>query len=47
MKMTKKTFDRRVAQLVKELEHHPHKAEIVAIAVDQVMDMYPAEPLPG
>lgn len=39
MKMSKKTFERRVAQLVKQLEHHPHKDEIVAIAVDQVMDM--------
>ena len=47
MKMTKKTFERRVAQLVKELEHHPHKDEIVAIAVDQVMDMDQFMPLPG
>ena len=39
MKMSKKTFERRVSQLVKQLENHPHKDEIVAIALDQVMDM--------
>ena len=39
MKMSKKTFERRVAQLVKQLEHHPHRDEIVAIAADQVMDI--------
>ena len=45
MKMSKKTFERRVAQLVKQLEHHPHKDEIVAIALDQVMDMDRSAPL--
>lgn len=45
MKMSKKTFERRVAQLVKQLEHHPHKDEIVAIALDQVMDMDGSAPL--
>ena len=39
MKMSEKTFKRRVTQLVKQLEHHPHKDEIVAIALDQIMDM--------
>lgn len=45
MKMSEKTFKRRVAQLVKQLEHHPHKDEIVAIALDQVMDMDQFAPL--
>ena len=38
MRMTKKTFERRVAQLVKQLEHHPHRDEIVAMATSQIMD---------
>jgi len=38
MKMSKKTAERLVARLVKELEAHPHKDEIVLIALEQLMD---------
>lgn len=38
MKMSKKTFERRVAQLVQQLENHPHKDELVLIALEQLMD---------
>lgn len=38
MKMTKKTADRLVAQLVKELVAHPHKDEVVALATEQLID---------
>lgn len=38
MKMTKKTAERLVARLVRELEDHPHKDEIVLIALEQLMD---------
>ena len=45
MKMSEKTFERRVAQLVKQLKHHPHRDEIVAIAADQIMDIDQLSPL--
>ena len=38
MKMSKKTAERLVARLVKEVEAHPHKDEIVLIALEQLMD---------
>ncbi len=36
--MTKKTADRLVQQLVKEIEKHEHKDEIVALATEQLID---------
>ena len=37
-KMTKATFDELVLRLVKELENHPHRDEIVALATLQLID---------
>ena len=36
--MSKKTADRLVARLVKELEVHPHKDEVVSLATEQLID---------
>ena len=36
--MNSKTFDRYVARLCKEIEDHPHKDEIVALATEQLID---------
>ena len=37
MKMSKTTFERRVAELVQELEYHPFRDEIVALATEQLI----------
>ena len=36
--MSKKTYDRLVKQLVKDISAHPHKDELVALALAQLMD---------
>lgn len=36
--MSKKTYERRVQQLVKELADHPHKDELLCIAFAQIND---------
>ena len=36
--MSKKTAKRLIARLVYEIENHPHKDEIVCIALEQLMD---------
>ena len=38
MKMTKKTADRLVQRLVKEIEKHEHRDEIVTLATEQLID---------
>ncbi len=38
MKMSKKTAERLVARLVKELEAHEHRNEIVSLATEQLID---------
>ena len=38
MKMSEKTAKRLIARLVAELEAHPHKDEIMCIALEQLMD---------
>ena len=38
MKMSEKTAERLIQRLVKELEAHPHKDEVVRIALEQLMD---------
>ena len=38
MKMSKKTADRLVQQLVKELTNHEHRDEIVALATEQLIE---------
>lgn len=37
-RMNSKTFDRYVARLCEEIENHPHKDEIVALAIEQLID---------
>lgn len=37
MKMSKTTFERRVAELVEELRYHPFRDEIVALATEQLI----------
>lgn len=36
--MTNKTFSRRVAQLIQQLENHPHRDEIIKLAEEQLID---------
>lgn len=43
MKMSEKTFKRRVAQLVEQLENHPHKDEILGISLDQELEFLEQE----
>lgn len=38
MSMTKKTAKRLTARLVQELKDHPHRDEIVCIALEQLME---------
>ncbi len=38
MKQTSKTFDRLTRLLVEEIEQHPHKHEIVELAIEQLID---------
>ena len=38
MKMNKKTIERLTNQLVNEIQEHPHKHEIVELAIDQLLD---------
>ncbi len=38
MKMSKKTADRLVQRLVKEIADHAHKDEIVTLATEQLID---------
>ena len=38
MNQTSKTFDRLTKQLVNEIQQHPHKHEIVELAIDQLLD---------
>ena len=37
-RMNSKTFDRYVARLCEEIENHPHKDEMVALAIEQLID---------
>jgi hypothetical protein len=36
--MTNTTFNRRLQQLIKELENHPQREEIVKLAYEQLQD---------
>ena len=36
--MTKKTFNRRLAQLIEQVKNHPNRAEIIALASAQMAD---------
>ena len=36
--MNETTYDRRVAQLIKDVENHPHKDEILCLAQEQLED---------
>lgn len=36
--MTNTTFNRRLQQLIKEVENHPHREEILKLAKDQLID---------
>jgi hypothetical protein len=36
--MTETTYAVRVQQLITEVENHPHKAELIALALDQLAD---------
>lgn len=38
MRMTKKAFDQLTEQLVDEIQEHPHRHEIVELAIDQLLD---------
>ena len=37
--MSKKTHERRLMQLLHELRNHPHREEVVALAMSQLLDM--------
>ena len=36
--MTNKTFSRRLAQLIQQVENHPHRDEIIKLAQEQLID---------
>jgi hypothetical protein len=36
--MTSTTFSRRLAQLIQQLENHPHRDEIIKLAQEQLID---------
>lgn len=36
--MTNKTFSRRLAQLIEQVENHPHRDEIIKLAQEQLID---------
>lgn len=36
--MTEATFDRRLSQLIEQVNQHPHKAELLQLAQDQLVD---------
>ena len=36
--MTEATFNTRLQQLIAAVENHPHKDEIIALALDQLVD---------
>lgn len=36
--MTTNTFNRRLQQLIKEIENHPHREEILKLAKEQLID---------
>lgn len=36
--MTESTFERRLQQLISQLENHPHREEIVTLAYSQLED---------
>ena len=36
--MTKKTWSRRLGQLIDQIENHPHKDEIIKLAQQQLID---------
>ena len=36
--MTKKTWSRRLGQLIDQIENHPHKEEIIKLAQQQLID---------
>jgi hypothetical protein len=36
--MTNKTFSRRLAQLIQQVENHPHRDEIIKLAQEQLVD---------
>jgi hypothetical protein len=38
MKMTKKTAKRLTQALIKEIESHPHRDELISLAIAQLMD---------
>jgi hypothetical protein len=36
--MTSTTFSRRLAQLIQQVENHPHRDEIIKLAQEQLVD---------
>jgi hypothetical protein len=36
--MTEATFDRRLSELIEEVSQHPHKAELLQLAQEQLLD---------
>lgn len=36
--MTNNTFSRRLAQLIQQVENHPHRDEIIKLAQEQLID---------
>jgi hypothetical protein len=36
--MINKTFSRRLAQLIQQVENHPHRDEIIKLAQEQLID---------
>ena len=36
--MTNTTFSRRLAQLIQQVENHPHRDEIIKLAQEQLID---------
>jgi hypothetical protein len=36
--MTNKTFSRRLAQLIQQVENHPYRDEIIKLAQEQLID---------
>lgn len=37
--MSQTTIDRLTQKLIRDIESHPHKVELLALAVDQLLDM--------
>lgn len=36
--MTKATYERRLAQLIEQVRNHPHREEVLRLAIEQLRD---------